>query len=149
MVEQVFAVSAAERGGMRAEDSVLMVLRDMRQRLVRYPALADVRSKISIRAQLQLQESLWFRQHLGRNPVLTCVRSGGKITLSNFEDWRRERDCSQLGTAARPSLRSGSHFVRPDLLCKSVEPNFFHVRGFESRPRHRELITTSYVAYSR
>src|SRR3954464_2816226 len=53
-------------------------------------------------------------------------------------NWRRERDCSRLGTAAHPSLRSGPHFVRPDLLCKSVEPNLIHVRGFESLVGQRE-----------
>jgi hypothetical protein len=50
-----------------------------------------------------------------------------------------ERDCSRLGTAAHPSLCSGPHFVRPDLLCKSVEPGLFHLRGFESPVGHREL----------
>src|SRR5881394_510621 len=42
------------------------------------------------------------------------------------------------GPPLAPRFRSGPHFVRPDLLCKSVEPGSSHLRGFESPVGHRE-----------
>ena len=86
----------------------------------------------------RLSHLQWFEPSL-RSPRRLALRLAVAVP-------RGERDCSGLGTAPRPSLRSGPHFVRPDLLRKSVEPGLFHLRGFESRWRSRAQIATRFVA---